>query len=80
MRNRLSSHRRGQGLTEYILIVALVAIASIGVVAQFGDNIRAVFGMATDAIAGHSTETTRAKTSNQALEHRTMGDFGKSNN
>ena len=43
---------RGQGMTEYIIIVALIAIAAIGVITVFGDNIRALFGMATDAVAG----------------------------
>ena len=34
--------RKGQGMTEYIIIVALIAIAAIGVVSLFGDNIRAL--------------------------------------
>ena len=32
MRNRLNRDQRGQGMTEYVIIVALVAIAAIGVV------------------------------------------------
>lgn len=35
--------RRGQGMTEYIIIVALVAIALIVIVAVFGSNIKALF-------------------------------------
>jgi Flp pilus assembly pilin Flp len=33
----------GQGMTEYIIIVALIAIAAIGVVTLFGDQIRNLF-------------------------------------
>lgn len=45
MRNRQS----GQGMTEYIIIVALIAIASITVVSFFGGTVRnQVAGMATE--------------------------------
>lgn len=46
-------NRRGQGMTEYILIVGLIAIASIGIVSLYGDTIRRLFAMATDALAGN---------------------------
>ena len=32
--------QRGQGMTEYIIIVGVVAILSIAVVTQFGDTLR----------------------------------------
>jgi len=35
--------RKGQGLTEYIIIVALVAIAGIGIVNIFGNQLRNQF-------------------------------------
>jgi len=54
--------RRGQGMTEYIIIVALIAIASIGVITLFGDNIRKLFGAAVDAIAGEESVTPKTKT------------------
>jgi len=38
--NRLSIRQRGQGMTEYIIIVALIAVAAIGVYALFGKTIR----------------------------------------
>jgi Flp pilus assembly pilin Flp len=47
--------RRGQGMTEYILIVGLIAIASIGIVGLFGDNIRRLFAMASDSVAGNDS-------------------------
>jgi Flp pilus assembly pilin Flp len=49
MRNHLSAVRRprtstqrqsGQGMTEYIIIVALIAVAAIGVYSLFGKTIR----------------------------------------
>ena len=45
---------RGQGMTEYIIIVALIAIAAIGVITLFGDNIRRLFGASAQALAGQT--------------------------
>jgi pilus assembly protein Flp/PilA len=51
---RFRRDQRGQGMTEYIIIVALIAIAAIGVVTIFGDNIRDLFAGATNALAGET--------------------------
>jgi len=51
---RLRRGEKGQGMTEYIIIVALIAIAAIGVVTIFGDNIRDLFAGATNALAGET--------------------------
>ena len=50
--------QRGQGMTEYIIIVALITIGAIFVVTVFGDNIRALFGSSANALQGQSTSTT----------------------
>lgn len=48
------ARQRGQGMTEYIIIVALIAIAAIGAVTFFGGALRnQVAGMANE-IAGQS--------------------------
>lgn len=44
--------RKGQGMTEYIIIVALVAIAAIAIVTLFGNQIRGMFKHAGDRLAG----------------------------
>lgn len=36
-------HIRGQGLTEYAIILSLVAIAAIGATSFFGDSVKASF-------------------------------------
>jgi pilus assembly protein Flp/PilA len=46
----------GQGMTEYIVIVGLVAIAAIGVVTVFGNEVRALFGAAADGLNGEKNE------------------------
>ena len=40
----------GQGLTEYILIVLLVALAAFAIMSLFGDTIKDAFQDAVDAL------------------------------
>jgi len=49
--------RKGQGLTEYIIVVALVAVAGIGIVNIFGNQLRNQFNTIVRAMAGSSTAT-----------------------
>ncbi len=39
-------------MTEYIIIVVLLAITLIGVVGFFGTRLRGLFGVGSDALAG----------------------------
>jgi len=57
--NPCSSRKRnyGQGLTEYIIIVALVAIASIVAVSYFGSSVKASFlSMGSDLTGGAAVD------------------------
>lgn len=42
----------GQGMTEYIIIVALIAIAAIGVYSLFGDTVTDQMGAMTVELSG----------------------------
>ena len=46
------SSQRGQGMTEYILLVALIAIAAIAAVKYFGSKTKEGFEAAADAVGG----------------------------
>lgn len=46
----------GQGMTEYIIIVALIAIAAIAVYGFFGDTIRGQMGAMTQELAGDDAD------------------------
>ncbi len=48
--------RSGQGMTEYIIIVALVAIASISVVTIFGNQVRELFSASIQNLQGKDTD------------------------
>lgn len=46
---------RGQGLTEYIIIVALIALASVGAVGFFGTSVKSQFvNMGSELVGGNS--------------------------
>lgn len=54
---RFMQGRRGQGMSEYIIMVGLIAIAAIGIYTAFGDQIRS----AMDAIGTQLSGKTDAK-------------------
>lgn len=77
--SKVLSHmrQRGQGMTEYIIVVALIAIAAIGVYSFFGQAVREQpAGMAkepsgqkpTGEIAGAKTTAGKASTDAQQLK------------
>ena len=78
-KKQLLKKARGQGMTEYIIIVALIAIAAIGVITLFGDNIRALFGMSANALAGETSVTKRTHASKDELEKKALKNFGENN-
>ncbi|MBM4377791.1 MAG: hypothetical protein FJ086_00560 [Deltaproteobacteria bacterium] len=71
--------KRGQGMTEYIIIVALIAIAAIGVVTLFGDNIRKLFGTSANALQGSPNEKNNRTKANDGLTNKGMKNFGQNN-
>jgi Flp pilus assembly pilin Flp len=70
---------RGQGMTEYIIIVALIAIAAIGVITLFGDNIRKLFGMSANALAGETSVKNDTQKSTTKMTQKKMSDFASDN-
>jgi pilus assembly protein Flp/PilA len=55
LRNGIKVRQRGQGMTEYIIITALVAIAAIAAFSMFGGAVRSqVAAMAEEVGGGNS--------------------------
>ncbi|HTO96223.1 MAG TPA: hypothetical protein VMK66_04185 [Myxococcales bacterium] len=75
--DRLVRSESGQGLSEYLIIVALVAIAAIGVVTVFGRDIRELFAGTTDSLAGNQASNTARKATVKA--NKNLKNFGKYN-
>ena len=64
--------KRGQAMTEYIIIVAVVALAALTVFGLFGDTIRAKMNGVINAFgssnAGITTATVEQDSSKKALK------------
>lgn len=71
----------GQGMTEYIIIVALIAIAAIAVYSFFGDTLRSQTGAITKELSGQSgaDQTAAAQDAASAAadqsEHKGLQNF-----
>jgi pilus assembly protein Flp/PilA len=70
---KLFRSQSGQGMTEYLIIVALIAVAAVGVVTVFGNDIRQLFSAATGTLSGQSTT---ANTQKAAVSTKSLKNFG----
>ena len=60
---------KGIAMTEYLIILAVVAIAAITITALFGKQIKAVFSNSTAALQGTEGTATAGDTSGEAVAH-----------
>ena len=75
--NSLIRSEEGQGMTEYIIIVALIAIAAIGVITIFGNNLRVLFTNSANALGGKEDATDGGgQVTNAAAKRKGLSNFG----
>lgn len=69
----------GQGMTEYIIIVALIAVAAIAAVGFFGSAVQSQFASLGQELLGEDGDAklTDAKTAGGAIttEAKTLGNY-----
>ena len=63
---RFSRKQAGQGMTEYIIITALIAIAAIGAVTFFGGTVRSQVAGMSKELSGQSATQSINRAKNQA--------------
>jgi len=69
--------QRGQGMTEYIIIVAVIAILSLAVIMKFGNQIRNVFWASGQELAEGDGEIATDIMGDAADERKeSIGDLG----
>jgi Tfp pilus assembly protein PilE len=76
-RIRRLGRQLGQGMTEYIIIVAVIAIGSIAVYTLYGDVLRNQTAAASVALAGESGEDQMSSARNTALAAGMEAGVGK---
>jgi len=81
MKTETRKRRKGQGLTEYIIITALVAIAAIGIVNIFGNQLRHQFHTIVKAMSGSAdakVDTTLLEKANKEVNLKNLKTYGES--
>lgn len=80
LKNICGGNRKGQGLTEYIIVVALVAIAAIGIVNIFGNQLRNQFSTIITAMSGSSQKKVEslADQARQESNKKNLSDYAAS--
>lgn len=58
------NNQKGQGLIEYLILVAIVGVATMGIVRAVGTNVKAKYADITDAIGGNERATQARPTVN----------------
>lgn len=71
------SRSLGQGMMEYVIIVALIAVAAIGVYSMFGKTVRNQTAGLSKEIAGANSETQITAAGTAATEAATRGNTKK---
>ena len=81
MNVRSTQIQRGQGMTEYIIIVVLIAVAAIGAYSWFGQSIRAQTAGLAQEVAGNdaSAEIQTANTAATSAVGAANADKGLAN-
>ncbi len=70
--------QRGQGLTEYLILVALIAVASIGIIRILGQTTQAQLANITLSLQGKSGRKVQSKSVRESLySEKDLSDFMK---
>lgn len=68
-------NQKGQGLIEYIILVALVAVAAIGFVRIFQNNLNIQLANITNSISGKPARTLHGETISSDFKKKDFGNF-----
>lgn len=75
--NYTFKNRKGQALTEYLILTALIAIASISVVQVLSTNLRRKMATVSESIRGEERSFEGVKATESHYKIYDMGDFNK---
>ncbi len=71
-RNRRNA---GQGMTEYLIIVALMAISAIAIIRTTSNSLKVGFGKIANALQGKQETTSFEEVNESDTKGRNLGDF-----
>lgn len=67
-------NQRGQGLVEYLIIVALMGVATIGIIRVMGEAVSKRFATITENLQGNEV-TYKARIDKSSYKKRNLGNF-----
>lgn len=83
---RLTLRQTGQGMTEYLIVVALIAVAAIGVYSLFGQTLRSQTAGLAMEISGQSSgsavssaQGSASSAQSSAAQRKGLGNYGLDN-
>ena len=79
MQPKFFINQQGQGMIEYIILTALVAVAALGIVSVLGHTITSKLSQITTALQGRGSHIDVERVEEKHWRKRTMNDFFKSN-
>ncbi len=71
----LKKRNSGQGMTEYLIIVAIIAVAAIGITSITGNHVKVGFGRIASALQGKKTDGDYQGVKKKDTQMRDMEDF-----
>ena len=72
--NSMRHSQLGQGMTEYIIIVAMIAIAAIAVYQYFGQTVRSQTAAIAQELAGNDGTTAKDNAQTASTAAQTAGN------
>ena len=72
---KLTRSDKGQGLVEYLIVVALMAIASIGIMKIMGQNVQAQFARAVHALRGEDRKPRLQDVNRNSHRQKDLSNF-----
>ena len=75
--NKILRSKKGQGLIEYLIIVALIAIATMGIMRVMSQSVSAKFAKITQSLQGtnNTVDIRTEEIQEQHFKKKDMGDF-----
>lgn len=70
-----AQNSKGQGLVEYLILVALMAVATIGIVRLLNQTVRSKFASVTYSLQGRQKKATVNSISEDDYKTRDLSDF-----
>lgn len=75
MKASTTNRKKGQSVAEYMILVCLVGVGSIGVIQMLSSNTQRALGRAANALGGEESDIEMKKVQEKHFKVRDLGDF-----